>query len=73
MARQEAPLGIVFDTDAVLDPEVGTFLADGYLSIVYPVALTKNAKPEAADFLRFLNGPEAAAVFRRAVCGVPGP
>jgi len=75
VARQEAPLGIVFDTDAALDPGVkviGTFPADSYPPIVYPVALTRTAKPAAADFLRLLAGPRAAAVFQSAGYGVLG-
>jgi molybdate transport system substrate-binding protein len=34
--------------------------------IVYPVALTKDAKPLAREFLEYLEGPEASAVFRKA-------
>jgi molybdate transport system substrate-binding protein len=66
VARHEVPLGIVFDTDAALDPTVkvlGVFAADTHPPIVYPAALTKGAKPEAAALLAFLGGPEAAGVF----------
>ena len=67
VARHEAALGIVFDTDAVLDPSVkvlGSFAADTHPPIVYPAALTSGAKPAAQTLLAFLGGPEAAAVFQ---------
>lgn len=67
VARGEAPLGIVYATDAVAEPRVavvGTFPADSHPPIVYPVALTRDSRnPEAAAFLTFLRGPAAAAAF----------
>ena len=69
VSRGEAPLGIVYATDAVADPNVvvvGTFPADSHPPIVYPVALLKDgASPEAAAFLAFLRGPAAKAAFER--------
>ena len=68
VARGEAPLGIVYETDAKIDPSVkiiGVFPEDSHPPIIYPVALTKDAKPDAARYLAFLRMPEAAAVFRR--------
>jgi molybdate transport system substrate-binding protein len=68
VARGEAPLGIVYETDAKVDPSVkivGVFPEDSHPPIIYPVALTKNAKPEAAQYLAFLTTPEAKAVFER--------
>ena len=68
VARGEAPLGIVYETDAKIDPSVkivGVFPEDSHPPIVYPVALTKNAKPDAAQYLAFLSEPEARAVFER--------
>ena len=44
VARGEAPLGIVYQTDAASDPNVrivGTFPEDSHPPIVYPVALTR--------------------------------
>ncbi|WP_026358497.1 molybdate ABC transporter substrate-binding protein [Aureimonas ureilytica] len=68
VSRGEAPLGIVYKTDAVSDPSVhivGTFPADTHAPIVYPFALTKDATSPSADaFLAFLKGSEAAALFR---------
>src|SRR5712672_4339123 len=66
VARGEAPLGIVYETDAKVEPNVkivGAFPADSHPPIVYPVALTVNAKPEAAPYLAFLRSPTAKAVF----------
>ena len=66
VARGEAPLGIVYETDAKVEPNVkivGAFPADSHPPIVYPVALTVNAKPEAAQYLAFLRSGAAKAVF----------
>jgi molybdate transport system substrate-binding protein len=68
VARGEAPLGIVYETDAKIDPGVkivGVFPEDSHPPIVYPVALTKDAKPDAAQYLAFLRTPEAKAIFER--------
>ena len=70
VARGEAPLGIVYETDAKLDRRVrivGVFPASSHPSIVYPAALTRRgARNRAAgDFLAYLSGAEAGAVFRR--------
>jgi molybdate transport system substrate-binding protein len=67
VARGEAPLGIVYETDAKIDPGVkivGVFPEDSHPPIIYPVALTKDAKPDAAQYLDYLRTPDAAAVFR---------
>jgi molybdate transport system substrate-binding protein len=66
VAKQEAPLGIVYGTDAKSEPEVrvvGVFPADSHPKILYPVALTASAKPEARAFLEFLLSSEAAPAF----------
>lgn len=66
VARGEAPLGIVYGTDAKSEPAVrvvGTFPADSHPKILYPVALLAAAKPEARQFLDFLLSPEAAPAF----------
>jgi molybdate transport system substrate-binding protein len=66
VARGEAALGIVYETDAKVEPGVkivGTFPDDSHPPIVYPVAATKDGKPEAADYLRFLRSGTAKAVF----------
>ncbi len=57
VARGEAPLGIVYATDAKVEPNVkivGVFPVDSHPPIVYPAALTANAKPDAVPYLAFL-------------------
>ena len=54
---REASLGIVYETDARVEPDVnivGYFPPDSYPSVIYPFAATRTAKPEAADYLEFL-------------------
>jgi molybdate transport system substrate-binding protein len=68
VSRGGAPLGIIYETDAKIDPGVkivGIFPDDSHPPIIYPVAMTKDAKPEAAKYLAFLSKPEARAVFER--------
>jgi molybdate transport system substrate-binding protein len=65
-ARGEAVLGIVYETDAKVEPGVkivGAFPVDSHPAIVYPVAATASAKPEAAAYLAFLRSGAAKAVF----------
>ena len=66
VARGEAPLGIVYETDAKAEPKVkvvGVFPEDSHQPILYPAALTKDAKPDARGFLTYLATPKARAVF----------
>ncbi|MGE0259509.1 MAG: molybdate ABC transporter substrate-binding protein [Alphaproteobacteria bacterium] len=68
VARGEAPLGIVYKTDAAIEPGVkivGTFPAGTHEPIVYPLALTKAARPEAASFAAYLRGPVARKLFEK--------
>jgi molybdate transport system substrate-binding protein len=68
VARGEAVLGIVYETDAKVDPNVkivGAFPADSHPAIVYPVAATTNSKPEATAYLAFLRSGIAKAVFEQ--------
>jgi molybdate transport system substrate-binding protein len=68
VARGEAPLGIVYETDAKAEAKVkviGTFPDNSHERIVYPIALTVNGNAEAKVFLAFVEGDEAAAIFRR--------
>lgn len=69
VARGEAKLGIVYGTDAAAEAGVtvvATFPADSHKAIVYPIGLTKQATAAAADFVAYLKGPEAEAVFTAA-------
>lgn len=66
VARGEAPLGIVYQTDATAEPKIeilGTFPETSHPRILYPVALTASAQDSATAFLAFLKSPEAAAFF----------
>jgi molybdate transport system substrate-binding protein len=68
VARGEAALGIVYSTDAKVEPGVkivGTFPPDSHPAIIYPVAATTTAKPEAADYLAFLCSTAAKAIFEK--------
>jgi len=69
VARGEAPLGIVYQTDAASDPTVkivGTFPDDTHPPIIYPVALTKDStSPDALAFLNFIRSPAARPAFER--------
>ena len=68
VARHEAPLGIVYETDALAEPSVkiiGTFPENSHPPIDYPVAIVRGASPRARGFARYLQGTEAMAIFRR--------
>ncbi len=68
VARGEAPLGIVYETDAKADSNVkvvGVFPESSHQPILYPAALVKDAKPEARTFLAYLASPAARAVFEK--------
>jgi molybdate transport system substrate-binding protein len=75
VSRGEAPLGIVYRTDAAVDPKVrvvAAFPADSYPPIVYPAAKLANGAAEAAGFVEFLASPEAQALFRKRGFTSPG-
>jgi molybdate transport system substrate-binding protein len=68
VARGEAVLGIVYSTDAKVEPGVkvvGTFPADSHPAIIYPVAATTTAKPETADYLAFLRSTAAKTILEK--------
>jgi molybdate transport system substrate-binding protein len=68
VARGEAPLGIVYSTDARIEPGVkivGTFPAGSHPAIIYPVAATATAKPEALDYLVFLRSTVAKSILEK--------
>ena len=69
VARKEAPLGIVYATDAVAEPNVktiGTFPDKIHPPIVYPVALTAAASNlDSATFLAFLKSSAARPAFEK--------
>jgi molybdate transport system substrate-binding protein len=68
VAREEAPLGIVYATDAKVEPRVrivGVFPEDSHPPITYPIAATINAKPEATHYLAFLRADAARSILER--------
>lgn len=68
VARGEVPLGIVYETDALIDHKVrivGLFPEDSHLPITYPLALTGTAGEQARGFFEFLDGAAAAAAFKK--------
>ena len=68
MARGEAALGIVYSTDAKVEPGVkivGSFPADSHPPIIYPVAATTTARAEAAFYLAFLRSAAAKTIFEK--------
>jgi molybdate transport system substrate-binding protein len=68
VARGEAPLGVVYGSDAQAEPKVrvvGVFPEDTHAPIVYPVARIATSKnPHAAAFTRWLGTPAATKIFR---------
>ena len=69
VARGEAPLGIVYQTDAASDPSVkivGTFPENTHPPIIYPIALRKEStNPDAQAFLNYLKSAAARPAFER--------
>jgi molybdate transport system substrate-binding protein len=69
VGRGEAPLGIVYATDAAVEPKVkviGVFPGGSHPKIIYPVAATAaTRKPDVAAYLVFLRGTDARSVFER--------
>jgi len=67
VSRGEAPLGVVYQTDAASDPgveTVATFPAVSHPPIRYPIALTVKAGPAAAAFLDYIKSEKAAPFFK---------
>jgi molybdate transport system substrate-binding protein len=68
VARGEAPLGIVYETDAGAEPKVrviGQIDAALHPPIVYPAALLRDASSAAEEYLHFLAAEQARGIFRR--------
>jgi molybdate transport system substrate-binding protein len=67
VCHHEAPLGIVYQTDAVAEQDadiVGTFPASSYRPIIYPLAVTTaSINPDAKSYVAFLRSPEGKAAF----------
>ena len=73
--RGEAPLGIVYETDAVISTRVkvvGVFPKDSHEPVTYPfVVVTAQDTPDARAVLAFMVGPEAMTVYRKLGFTVP--
>ena len=68
VARGETPIGIVYETDAKVEPKVkivGVFPDGSHPPITYPVAATTTAKAAAARYLAFLRSGDAKAIFEK--------
>lgn len=69
VSRGEAPLGIVYKTDAASDPAVrivGAFPADSHPAIIYPIALLSTSdNPDAQALVDYLNTPAAKPFFEK--------
>ena len=69
VSRGEAPLGIVYRTDAAADPNVkivDAFPENTHPPIIYPAAVTAaSTHPDAAAFLAYLKSPSAKPLFEK--------
>lgn len=68
VSRAEAPLGIVYVTDARMERKVrivDTFPADTHAPISYPAAALTGSRPETHAYLEFLGGAEARLIWHR--------
>ena len=66
--RGEATLGIVYETDALIDKKVrlvDIFPDDTHLPITYPIALTTVAKANALKFEDYVRGPIGDVAFKK--------
>lgn len=69
VARDETPIGIVYDTDAKVEPKVkvvGLFPEGSYPPVTYPVAETATTtKKGVSQYLHFLRSSAAKAIFEK--------
>jgi molybdate transport system substrate-binding protein len=68
VARGEVPLGIVYTTDALVDPKVrivDTFPENTHAPITYPAAATSTARKEATAYLEFLSSADARETWKK--------
>jgi molybdate transport system substrate-binding protein len=68
VAPGRVSLGIVYETDAKVEPRVkivGHFPEDSHPPIVYPVALTVDARPEALKYIAFIRSQAAKTIFEK--------
>jgi molybdate transport system substrate-binding protein len=69
VSRGEAPLGIVYQTDAVADKRVkilGTFPESTHPPIIYPIAIMASSiNPGSTPYLNFLKSPRSRPTFEK--------
>lgn len=68
VARGEAPLGIVYETDAKVEPGVkivARFPDDSHPAIIYPVGATVTATAAAPRYIDFLQSGASKSIFER--------
>ena len=69
VSRGEAPLGIVYKTDAVADKGVkiiGAFPDNTHPPIIYPIAaVAASTNPAGTGYIAFLRSPAAGTVFEK--------
>ncbi len=69
VARGETPVGIVYETDAKIEPKVkilGAFPGGSYPPVIYPVAATADTKKTGVgQYFSFLRTPAAKAIFEK--------
>jgi len=69
VARGEAPLGIVYQTDAYAEKKVrviAQFPQDTHPAIIYPMGITSSSKHASApEFASYLKSKEARAIFEK--------
>jgi len=69
VARGETPIGIVYFTDAKVEPKVkiiGTFPPGSHPPIIYPAAAVAGSRhPNVKRYLHFLQTPAAKTIFER--------
>jgi molybdate transport system substrate-binding protein len=68
VARGEAPLGIVYETDALAEKKVrivAVFPENTHPPITYPIAVTTHGGPAAQQFEDFVRSKAAGEIFKK--------
>jgi molybdate transport system substrate-binding protein len=68
VARGETPVGIVYETDAKVEPKVkivGVFPDGSHPPVIYPIAATTASISHTGKYLAFLRTLEAKAIFEK--------
>ena len=77
VARGEAAFGVVYETDARVEPKVrgvGVFPAGSHAPIVYPAAIVAGSRnKDAAGFLAFMSSARAGRIFQGYGFTIPAP